>query len=54
MENQNLQTRLTESLKNLPPTALNANAPDFIPPPTKGGSSSTDKKILPGMKGKLI
>lgn len=50
MENQNLQTRLTESLKNLPPTALNANAPDFIPPPTKGGSSSTDKKILPGMK----
>ena len=54
MESHNLQTRLTESLNTLPINALNVNAPNFIPPLTNDSKSSTDKNILPDMKGKLI
>ena len=54
MENLNLQRRLTDSLKQLSPAALNAHAPDFIPPQTISSSFNTDSKILPGMKGKYI
>ena len=39
-------------LKNLPPSTLNVNAPDFVPPPTPKENLSAENKAFPEMKGK--
>ena len=39
-------------LKNLPPSTLNVNAPDFVPPPTPKENLSAENKAFPEMKGR--
>jgi len=42
-------SKVFQCLENLPPTTLNVNAPDFVPPQPQN-SSLQEKKILPDMK----
>lgn len=45
-----LGSKVLLCLKNLPPTTLNVNAPDFVPPPTPKENLSAENKAFPEMK----